>query len=47
MLSVANITNMGMNVDVTNRVKYEGATGYLTYASLNEQAHQVLSYLDS
>lgn len=47
MLSVANITNMGMNVDVTNRVKYEGATGYPTYASLNEQAHQVLSYLDS
>lgn len=45
MVSVANITSIGMNIDITNNVAIESETGYPTYISLYKQAHNILSYL--
>lgn len=44
--SVANLTNIGMNIDITNDIQRD-RTGYPTYESLNQEAHKILSYVIS
>lgn len=43
-ISVAKMTSIGMNVDITNKVETD-ATGYATYLSLKSEADKILSYL--
>lgn len=43
-ISVARMTSIGMNVDITGRI-INNNTGYPTYQSLSKEAHEVLSFL--
>lgn len=45
IVTVANLTKIGMNVDISKLVKIEEQTGYPSYKSLNEEAHIILSYI--
>lgn len=43
-ISVAKLINIGMNVDITNHVDLD-RTGYPTYSSLSNNAHEILTYI--
>lgn len=43
-VSVANLTSIGMNIDVTHCIECDG-TGYPMYNSLHNEAHKILSYI--
>lgn len=43
-ISLAKMTNIGMNVDITRNVTIDG-TGYPVYSSLLNEANVILSYL--
>ena len=43
-ISVARMTSIGMNVDITGNV-INNNTGYPTYKSISEEAHKILSFL--
>lgn len=43
-ISMANVKNIGMNVDITNTIELDN-TGYPSYAALSTEAHTILSYI--
>lgn len=43
-ISVAKMTSIGMNIDITKKIT-TNTTGYPTYKSLFQEAHNILSYL--
>lgn len=43
-ISVAKMTSIGMNIDITKQVQND-TTGYPSYKSLLEQANVIISYL--
>ena len=43
-ISVAKLINIGMNVDITHHVELD-STGYPTYSSLSNNAHEILTYI--
>lgn len=45
-VSVADMTNIGMNIDISKNV-HKDDTGYPSYESLNQEAHRILSYITS
>ena len=41
---VANITNIGMNMDITKRIEVDG-TGYPSYSCISKEANEIISYI--
>lgn len=42
--SLANITNLGMNLNITEYIQF-GVNGYPTYSSMNQEAYKFISYI--
>lgn len=44
LFPLPSLINIGMNVDITHHVELD-STGYPTYSSLSNNAHEILTYI--